>query len=90
MIPRNVEIRPGDLLQCIDASPYRGGTSQLAEGRVYEVASVWGYLPHEGDETATWWDCAVDLVGVPPPSPDIAWGLYRFRPFSSASSALLN
>lgn len=79
MIPRTVQIRRGDLVECVDDTPHNGRTQILSKGRVYEIEAAWGYLPHRSNPE--WQDCAVDLVGVPCPEEDIAWGLYRFRPF---------
>lgn len=73
-------ISPGSIVECVDASPFEGEPVPLEVGARYEVLAVWDALPHKGNEKTDWWDCAVDLVGVPGPRPDLAWGLYRFKP----------
>lgn len=74
----------GDQVVCVDASPYEGGPSLLVLGATYTVEAVWDYLPHRGDPASEWYDCAIDLVGVPSPAEGLAWGLYRFRPAGPA------
>ena len=73
-------IGPGSILICVDATVFPGAPVQLVFGARYEVERLHDYMPHLGDPTATWMDCAVDLVGVPGPAADLAWGLYRFAP----------
>lgn len=76
---------PGDLLECVDASPFEGRPVPLTVGGRYVVAAVYDFLPHRGDPDSGWFDCAVDLVDVPSPAPDLAWGLYRFKPIGPGS-----
>lgn len=77
-------IGPGDWVECVDASPYEGDPVPLIVGERYQVLAVWDYLPHRGDPSSDWYDCGIDLVDVPGPTPDLAWGLFRFRPIGSA------
>lgn len=71
-------IGPGDWVECVDASDSDG---LLVLGARYRVLAVWDYTPYVRDSQR--YDCSVDLVEVPRSEPDIAWGLYRFRPDQS-------
>lgn len=74
----------GDWVVCVDASPGPGGVSvPLIKGEVYQIAAIWGELPHGANGVGLgdiWVDIGVDLVDVPPISPELAYGLHRFRP----------
>jgi hypothetical protein len=82
-------IGPGDIVECINAVPAPGHPEILVLGQRYQVLKVHDYLPYLGTD-AGWMDCGVDLVGVPGPAHDLAWGLHRFKPVGdSALDALL-
>jgi hypothetical protein len=76
----SADIGPGDWVECVDASPVNGLPVSLVVGARYQIERVHDYLPHLGNAASDWFDCAVDLVGVNGPAPDLAWGLFRFRP----------
>jgi len=76
----------GDWLVCVDAAPAFGLQVPLVKGEVYQVAAVWGDLPHGNGEVGLgdiWRDVGIDLVGVPPVLPGLAYGAHRFRPMVS-------
>jgi hypothetical protein len=73
-------IGPGTVVELIDDRPCPDGSPcALTLGAHYTVEHVWDYLPFAGKDN-DWMDCSVDLVGQPGPAPDLAWGLYRFKP----------
>jgi hypothetical protein len=82
-------IGPGDWLICADATGCEAFDAQLVHGQEYQIATVWDYLPHLALDMS-WMECAVTLVGVPDPRPELAWGLHRFKPKNDPLQALVS